>query len=84
MRKAALRLVEPEGQREGEGVENTVGVDRNHPIGDGVQIADILARDVVGRLPFLAIAGLIDTEDKGTACERVTGQPKPNGAQVVH
>ncbi len=61
----AARLVEAEGQREGDGVEHAVRVDRDDAIGQRVHVADVLAGSVVGGLAFLAVPGLVNAEDEG-------------------
>jgi hypothetical protein len=51
---APLWLLEPERQRESDGVEHAVGIDGDHPIGKSMDVAedvaDVLARSIVGGL----------------------------------
>src|SRR5260221_7650579 len=63
--EAAAWLVEAESQGKGDGVEHTVGIDRDDAVGQRVHVANVLAGGVVGRLAFLAITGLVDTQDEG-------------------
>ena len=77
-----LKIAEEQGERRR--AEHAVGVDRDHAVGQGVQIANGLVGDVVGGLALLAIAGLVETEDEGGLTQRLTGQFQPHGAQRLH
>jgi hypothetical protein len=61
---ARFEDLEHEGKRDP--LQHPIGVDRHQACIDFAQPADILARHIIGRAPFLLIAGLITTEDKGS------------------
>jgi hypothetical protein len=60
--EARLGLKHREEQRERGRPEQSLGVDRDHPIGERVQIADVLVGHVVGGVALLRVPRLIDTE----------------------
>jgi len=61
-----------------------VGIDRDHPIGQRVHIADVLVGGVVGRLAFLAVARLVDAEDEQALAQRLAGQLQPGRVDCLH
>src|SRR5262249_8387538 len=63
--EARLRFEDAAEQREGGGAQHPVGVDRDDAIGQRVQVADVLGGHVDGGVAFLAVAGLVDTQDEG-------------------
>jgi hypothetical protein len=71
-------------QRERGGAQHAAGVDRDDPVGQRLQIADVLAGDVVGGVALLAVAGLVDTEDEGRLAQCVPQQPQAALAEGFH
>jgi len=85
--ETGLRFEEAEKQREGGGVEHAVGSDRDHAVGQAVQIADVLAGGVVGGGAFLAVAWfarLVEAQDERGLAQRLAQQSEPLGADRLH
>ena len=61
--EAGPGLEDAEEQRKGRRAEHAIGVDRDDAVGERVQVADVLVGGVVGGVPLLAVAGLVD--DRG-------------------
>jgi len=58
--EAGLGFEDTEEQRKRGGAQHAIGIDRDDPIGQRVQIANVLAGDVIGGVPLLAITRLVD------------------------
>ncbi len=82
--ETGLRFEEAEEQREGRRLEHTVGIHRDDTIGQRVQIADVLGRDVVGGVPLFAIPSLIEAQDQRRLAQRLAQQLQPRAAQRLH
>ncbi|GEM_PF-5093180 len=81
--EAALGFVEAEGQREGHGVQHPIGIDGDDAIGEAVDVPNILAGGVVGGLPFLAVAGLVNTEDERPLTQRLARDLQARSPRVL-
>ncbi len=82
--EAAARLEEAEGERKGDGVAHTVGVDRDDPVGQRVHVANVLVGGVVGRLAFLAVPRLVNAADEGALPQRLARQLQPHRTHRLH
>jgi hypothetical protein len=82
--EARFWLEDAEEQREGGGTQHPIGVDGDDAVGQRVQIADVLAGDIVGRVAFLPVPRLVDAEDEGRAAQSVAQQLQPLRAQRLH
>jgi hypothetical protein len=76
-----LGLVEREGEGKRHPVEHALGIHRDHAIGERVHIADVLVRHIIGRMPLLAVARLVNAEEERRLAERLTQRREPAGAQ---
>jgi hypothetical protein len=77
-------LEDAEEQRKRGRAKQAVGVDRDDAVGQRVQIADVLVGGVVGRVPLLAVTGLIDAEDERRLPQRLAHQFQPPAPQRCH
>jgi len=59
-------------------------MDRDHAVGQGVQVADVLMGDVVGGVPLLAVPRLVQTQHEGRVPQRLAHQLQPLGAHRLH
>ena len=82
--EAGLGLEDAEEQRERRGAQHAVGVDRDDAVGQRVQVADVLAGHVVGGVPLLAVARLVQTHNDRPVAQCLTEQLQPLAAQRLH
>jgi hypothetical protein len=80
--RPGLEDAEEEGERRR--AQHAVGVDRDDAVGQRMQVADVLVGGVVGRVPLLAVAGLVETEDEGRLPQRLAQQLQPPAPQRRH
>ncbi len=59
-------------------------MDRDHAVGQGVQVAAVLMGDVVGGVPLLAVPRLVQTQHEGRVPQRLAHQLQPLGAHRLH
>jgi hypothetical protein len=54
------------------------------PVGQRVQIADVLAGDVVGGVAFLAVAGLVEAQDERRCAQGLAQEAQPSLPEGLH
>lgn len=83
-REARRGREEAEAQRKCGGAQHAVGIHRDDAVGQGVQVADVLAGHIIGGMPLLAIPGLIEAHDERCAPQRLAPPLQPRAAQCLH
>jgi hypothetical protein len=82
--EARLGFVEGKSEGKGDLVQHPIGIDRDQALLHSMQPSQVLGRRIVGGVPLLAVAGLINTEHQGPPNQSLTGELQPNGAQLLH
>ena len=63
--------VEAEGERGSHRAQQAVRIDRNDPVGQAMDIANVLMGHVIGGLAFLAISCLVNAQRERPTCQGV-------------
>ncbi len=79
-----FRFVNLEEEREGDVIEHPIGIDRDHPVGQFPDIANVLGSYIISGFPFFAISRFIDTQGEGSPCQCLPEQGQPSLPQLFH